>query len=348
MCYICTKNKSMKIGKIDTDKKVFVVAEIGNNHEGNFELAKDMIKEAAVAGVDAVKFQTFIPEKFVSFLDQSRINRLRSFQFSYKQFKELSKVAKKKGLIFFSTPLDLDSAKFLNTIQPIFKISSGDNNFYPLIDTVASFCKPMIISTGASDIRSLQKLYDRISKIWSSKEKRYQNLSFLHCVSSYPVPNEQVNLASIRYLKKMFPKIVIGYSDHTLGIDAAVLSVVAGARIVEKHFTLDKNYSDFRDHQLSADPEEMGIMVDEIRKAEKLLGKEEKKTQTCEKGMKIEGRRSIAVARDLPAGTKLSSVHLTWLRPAKSFLPGDEKKILGKKLRKDLKMGTIITKKNLK
>jgi len=348
MCYICTNNKVMKISKIDTDKKVFVVAEIGNNHEGSFELAKDMIKEAAAAGVDAVKFQTFIPEQFVSFKDQSRLNRLRSFQLSYKQFRELSKVAKKKGLIFFSTPLDIESAKFLNTIQPIFKISSGDNNFYPLIDTVASFGKPMIISTGATDIGSLQKVYERISKIWSSKKKRNQNLSFLHCVSSYPAPHEQVNLASIIYLKKMFPKIVVGYSDHTLGIDAAVLSVVAGARIVEKHFTLDKNYSDFRDHQLSANPEEMCMMVNEIRKAEKLLGKQEKKSQSCEKGMKIEGRRSIAVACDLQAGIKLSSVHLTWLRPAKGFLPGKEKKILGKKLRRNLKMGSIITKNDLK
>ena len=338
----------MKIGKINTKNKVFIIAEIGNNHEGSFKIAKKMINAAAEAGVDAVKFQTFLPEYFVSFEDQSRLNKLKNFQLSFDQFRELSKIAKKKGLIFFSTPLDIKSAKFLNTIQPIFKISSGDNNFFPLIETVVNFRKPIIVSTGAADIKTIKKVYNKILKSKSTKKKIHKNLAFLHCVSSYPVPNEQVNLASIRYLKKMFPKIVIGYSDHTLGIDAAVLSVVAGARIVEKHFTLDKNYSDFRDHQLSADPEEMGIMVDEIRKAEKLLGKEEKKTQTCEKGMKIEGRRSIAVARDLPAGTKLSSVHLTWLRPAKSFLPGDEKKILGKKLRKDLKMGTIITKKNLK
>lgn len=338
----------MKIGKIDTDKKVFVVAEIGNNHEGNFDLAKKMIIEAAAAGVDAVKFQTFIPEQFVSFKNQSRLNRLRSFQLNYKQFRELSKVAKKKGLIFFSTPLDIESAKFLNTIQPIFKISSGDNNFYSLIDTVASFGKSMIVSTGASDINSLKNIYNRISRIWSFKKKYLQNLAFLHCVSGYPAPNEQINLAAIIYLKKVFPRIVVGYSDHTLGIEAAVSSVLVGARIVEKHFTLDKNYSDFRDHQLSADPKELSIMVDEIRKAEKLFGKEEKKIQICEKGMKNEGRRSIALAYDLPAGTKLSRAHLTWLRPAKGFAPGEEKKILGKKLRKDLKMGSIITKNNLK
>ena len=348
MCYTCTNNKVMKIGKIDTDKKVFVVAEIGNNHEGNFDLAKKMINEAAATGVDAVKFQTFIPEQFVSFKDQSRLNRLRSFQLNYKQFRELSKLAKKKGLIFFSTPLDIESAKFLNTIQPIFKISSGDNNFYSLIDTVAGFGKPMIVSTGAADINYIKKVYNIISRIWSSKKKYLQNLAFLHCVSSYPVPNEQVNLASINYLKKVFPKVVIGYSDHTLGIDAAVSSVVAGARIVEKHFTLNKNYSDFRDHQLSADPFEMNMMVNKIRKTEKMLGKEEKKPQLCEKGMKIEGRRSIAVAYDLPKGTKLSSSHLIWVRPGIGFSPGEEKKIIGKIICRNLRMGQIIKKIDIK
>ncbi len=337
----------MKIGKIDTKKKVFIVAEIGNNHEGNFDLAKKMIVKASNAGVDAVKFQTFIPEHFVSFKDQSRINRLKSFQLSFKQFKELSKIAKKKGLIFFSTPLDIKSANFLNTIQPIFKISSGDNDFYPLIDLVANFKKPIIVSTGIADINIIKKVYNKILKIHSSKKNYHLNLAFLHCVSSYPVPNEQANLATISYLKKLFPKVVVGYSDHTIGIEAAVLSVVAGARIIEKHFTLDKNFSDFRDHQLSADPEEMRMMVKKIREAEKMLGEEKKKIQLCEKEMKILGRRSIAVARNLIAGTRLSRSDLIWVRPGKGFSPGDEKKIIGKKIRRNLKMGDIIRKNDI-
>ena len=152
----------MKIKKIDTSKKVFIIAEIGNNHEGNFQLAKKMIIKAAATGVDAVKFQTFIPEQFISSRDQPRLNKLKSFQLSFDQFKKLSVVAKKKGLIFFSTPLDIKSAKFLNTIQPVFKIASGDNNFYPLIETVSSFKKPLIISTGASDVSDIKKLYNKI------------------------------------------------------------------------------------------------------------------------------------------------------------------------------------------
>ena len=330
----------MKIGKIDTDKKVFIIAEIGNNHEGNFKLAKKMINEAAVAGVDAVKFQTFIPEKFVSSVDRSRLDKLKSFQLSYDQFKELSLIAKKKGLIFFSTPLDIESAKFLNTIQPIFKIASGDNNFYPLIETVLAFKKPLIISTGASDISNIKKLYNRIYKN-SSKI----NLAFLHCVSSYPVPNEEVSLASIFYLKKKFPRVVIGYSDHTLGIDAAVWSVIAGARIVEKHFTLDKNYSDFRDHQLSADLGEMNLLVKKIRQAEKMLGKQEKKLSPCEKEMNIMGRRSIAVNRDILKGTKLQKSDFIFLRPGKGFSPDEGNKMLGKKIIRNLKKYEIISKK---
>lgn len=338
----------MKIGKIDTDRKVFIIAEIGNNHEGSFKIAKKMISEAAATGVDAVKFQTFIPEYFISCEEQSRLNRLRSFQLSYNQFIELSKFAKKKGLIFFSTPLDIGSAKFLNNIQPIFKIASGDNDFYPLIDTVAKFGKPIIISTGIADADSVKKIYNKVLKYWSSKKKCNQNLAFLHCVSSYPVPDEQANLASILCLKKMFPKIVIGYSDHTLGIDAAVLSVMAGARIVEKHFTLDNNYSDFRDHKLSADPEKMYLMVNKIRKAEKMLGKEEKKPQVCEKELKKAGRRSIAAAHNLVKGNKLLSSDLIWIRPGIGFSPGEEKKILGKRINRNLKFGQIIKKSDIK
>ncbi|MDB2494380.1 N-acetylneuraminate synthase family protein [Candidatus Pelagibacter bacterium] len=338
----------MRIGKINTKNKVFIIAEIGNNHEGSFKLAKKMINKAATVGVDAVKFQTFLPEHLVSFEDQSRLNKLRGFQLSYEQFKELSKIAKKKGLIFFSTPLDIKSAKFLNTIQPIFKIASGDNNFYPLIDTVAKFGKSIIVSTGVANIDEIQKVYNKILKAWSKKKKNNQNLALLHCVSSYPVPNEQANLASISYLKKFFPDVIVGYSDHTVGINAAVLSVVAGARIVEKHFTLDKNLSDFRDHKLSADPEEMRLMVNKIREAEKMIGKEEKKSQLCEKEMNIIGRRSIAVARNLKVGTKLSSSDLTWVRPGKGFSPGNEKKIIGKQISRSLKMGEIIMKSDLK
>jgi len=140
----------------------------------------------------------------------------------------------------------------------------------------------------------------------------------------------------------MFPKVVIGYSDHTLGIDAAVLSVVAGARIIEKHFTLDKKYSNFRDHKLSADPKEMSLMVNKIRQAEEILGKENKQYQFCEKEMKSLGRRSIAIGRDVNKGEKLFLSDLIWIRPGKGFPPGEERKVIGKKINQNLKFGQIL------
>jgi len=332
----------MKIGNINTKEKVFIIAEIGNNHEGNFELAKQMISQAAVAGADAVKFQTFVPKNLVSNDNEERLKQLSKFQLSYDQFAELSLIAKEKGLIFFSTPFDIETAKFLNTIQPIFKIASGDNNFYPLIDTVASFGKPMIVSTGVADLALIKKVYNKIFKIWAGKKKDYPGLALLHCVASYPVPDEQANIASIIYLKKLFPEVIIGYSDHTLGIDAAVLSVIAGARIIEKHFTVDKNYSNFRDHKLSADPKEMRLLVDQVRKAEVMLGIEEKKPQNCENEMNIAGRRSIAAARNLSIGSILAWNDLIWVRPGTGFPPGDENRIIGKKIIRELKMGQVI------
>ncbi len=330
----------MKIENINTSEKIFIIAEIGNNHEGNFELAQKMIEQAAVAGVDAVKFQTFIPEH-ISSGDQARLERLRGFKFSYDQFTKLSIIANKMGLIFFSTPFDIESAKFLNTIQSVFKIASGDNNFYPLINTVAGFGKPMIVSTGSAELNIIKKVHKLIKK--NSKNIEFKpSLAFLHCVSSYPVPDNEANLASIIHLKKLFSDVVIGYSDHTLGIEAAVLSVIAGARIIEKHFTLDKNYSDFRDHHLSADPNEMRLLVERVRKAETMLGIEEKKPQNCEKEMNVIGRRSIAAARELPEGTKLKLSDFIWVRPGIGYPPGEEDSLVGKKINRNLKVGQII------
>lgn len=336
----------MKIKNIDTSKKIFIVAEIGNNHEGNFKLAKKMIEKAALAKVDAVKFQTFIPEHLFGG-DEKRLNRLKSFKFTKEQFEKLAKIAKHNGLIFFSTPFDIESAIFLNKIQPIFKIASGDINFYPLIKKVASFGKPMILSTGSAYINLIKRAYNEVAKLWD-KKKTKSKLAFLHCTSGYPVPFDQANIGSILYLKKLFPNIEIGYSDHTLGLDAAVSSVFAGARIIEKHFTIDKNYSDFRDHHLSADFVDMKHLVEKVRKAEIMFGIVEKKIQQCEKDLKIYGRRSIAASRYLQVGTKIRMSDLIWIRPAIGLPPGDEKKLIGKKVTHKIKFGEIIKLKKLK
>ena len=335
----------MKIGEKEINKKVFIIAEIGNNHEGNFELAKEMISKAAKAGVDAVKFQTFIPENLVSNEDKTRLKQLSKFQLSYNQFKDLSLFAEEKSVIFFSTPFDLKSAEFLNSIQPLFKIASGDNNFFPLIDIVAQFKKPMIVSTGVADLDLIKKIYDRIFSIWKNKNSN-PGLALLHCVSSYPVPHDQANLSTISFLNKEFPDVAIGYSDHTLGIDAAVSSVFCGAKIIEKHFTIDKNYSDFRDHKLSADFEEMKLLVDQVRKAESMLGEKEIMQQKCERNEYCRPKVNCCGPR-YSIGPELKWSHFTWVRPGKGFSPGEENILIGKKVNKNLKIGQIILQSDL-
>ncbi len=313
-----------------------MIAEIGNNHEGDFATAQELVAHAAEAGADAVKFQTFLPEHYVSVTDVARLNRLREFQLSQEQFAALAQQAAKLGLIFFSTPFDLASARFLDSLQPVFKISSGDNNFHPLIETVAGFKKPMIVSTGLANIALLTEVRRRIGAVWGKDDP---GLAFLHCVASYPVPPEQANLGAISTLAQQFPGVTIGYSDHTLGIDAAACAVAAGARLVEKHFTLAKDYSDFRDHQLSADPADMKALVARIREVSAMMGKGEKVPQACEESLRTAVRRSIAAGRDLAQGTVLGAADITWVRPGGGFAPGEEDIVLGKTLRRTLRQG---------
>jgi N,N'-diacetyllegionaminate synthase len=331
----------VKIGSIDLDARVFIVAEIGNNHEGNFDLAQEMVGKAAEAGVNAVKFQTFVPEHYVARSDTARFERLRKFQLSHAAFERLAKQAADLGLIFFSTPFDIESARFLNTIQPVFKISSGDNTFFPLVECVAGFGKPLIVSTGLADLALLDRLHASIQRVWTGN-KTDPGLAFLHCVTCYPTPLEQANLGAIATLKNHFVDCSIGYSDHTLGIVAAPYAVAAGARIIEKHFTIDKNFSDFRDHQLSADPAEMRRMVEVIRETDAMLGTGLKVPQLCESDFLSAVRRSIAAARDIPAGTALQESDLTWIRPGTGVAPGNEGLVLGRKTRQIILAGDII------
>lgn len=331
----------MKIGDFDTSGKVFVIAEIGNNHEGDFATAREMLRSAAEAGADAVKFQTFVPERFVSTSDPARLQRLRQFQLSYSQFEQLAALAADLGVTFFSTPLDIESARFLNDIQPVFKIASGDNTFFPLIETVAGFGKPLIISTGLATMPLLARLRNDVHAIWRSSAVD-QELAFLHCVASYPVPPEQAAIGAIRVLEAAFPDCVIGYSDHTLGIDTSLYAVAAGARIVEKHFTLDKNFSDFRDHRLSADPADMRRLVEGVRSLTATMGEAEKAPQSCEDDLRVAARRSIAAARDIPQGTVLAAEDITWLRPGSGLPPGDEAKLLGRAAARRLHAGELI------
>lgn len=334
----------MRINNFNLNKDILIIAEIGNNHEGSYALAEEMIGLAAAAGAGAVKFQTFKTEYYVSQKDKDRFNRLKSFELSHAEFEKLSWVAKQEGLLFIATPFDLDSAEYLNSIVDAYKISSGDNNFYPLIEKVAKKEKPIIMSTGLADIDQIKKSQLFIYKIRQENALK-QDLAVLHCVSSYPVLPEHANLKAIKTLRNELD-CTIGYSDHTTGIDASLIAVALGARIIEKHFTIDKNYSDFRDHQLSADPEEFRQLVNKVKTASMMMGTGNKILQEPEISIEDQIRRSIVAKHDLQKGAKISRDDITWIRPAGGLPPGEENKILGKTLIEPVEMGSLILEHN--
>ncbi len=319
----------MRIENFNTDDKVLIIAEIGNNHEGDPSVAKKMIQKAADAGADAVKFQTFNTEHYVGTQNRERYEMLKSFELPGDVYFNLKEVAREEGLVFMSTPFDLESALFLNDIVSVFKIASGDNTFYPLIETVAGLEKPVIMSCGLADYRQVAFAKGFIEKKW--QEIQYKgDLGLLHCVTSYPVPDSEANIGAIQELRTL-SNVTPGYSDHTLGIEACVLCVAAGARIIEKHFTMDKNYSAFRDHTLSADPEEFKTMVERVRQAERFTGHTGIGLYDCEKEIHKLVRRSIVAARQIEKGEIISQDDITWVRPGGGIPPGSEHLVLGKK-----------------
>ena len=324
-------------------KDPFIIAEIGNNHEGSYKLAKKLISEASKTGVNAVKFQTFQTEDFINSNDKQRFKRFKRFELTKEEFSKLAKFTKKKRLKFISTPLDINSAKFLNKIVDIFKISSGDNNYFDLIKKVFSFKKQVIISTGLLNHLEIETLIKFIKKNKFPLHKVF----FLHCVSDYPVKDLEANLLSIKYLKDKY-KINVGYSDHTLGIEASIVATALGAQIIEKHFTIDKNFSNFRDHALSADTSEMIKLVESVRRATKMLGNLEKKISSSEKKNIHLMRRSIYFKDDIKKNQKISKKRLKVVRPYAQIEPNKFNEIINKYAKFDQQKNSPVLYKNIK
>ncbi len=318
--------------------ETFIIAEIGNNHEGSFDVAQEMVRQAAACGVDAVKFQTYKTELFINPSDKKRYEQLKAYELTYDQFKELSFLAKELGLKFISTPFDLESVVFLDNIVDAFKVSSSDSTFYPLIEKIALTGKWIILSTGLCNLNQVKSIADYIHNIWKSNNIGLERMAILHCISAYPAPIEQLNLNCIKNMREELG-CVIGYSDHALGIEAATTAVAVGAKVIEKHFTLDKDYSSFRDHSLSADPKEMRELVHRIRSVETMLGSEEKLLQPCEVDTLPLLRRSIVAAKDLPAGKTIQKEDIMWTRPGGGLEPGNEVVIIGRVLKKAISRG---------
>lgn len=326
----------MKIGHVNLSEEVLLIAEIGNNHEGDFSLAERLINLAAEAGAQAVKFQTIDPTKLVSASEDERIKQLERFSFSPKQHEMLARIADKAGVMFMSTPFYLDAVEWLSDLVPAFKIASGDNDFLPLLQKVALTQKPVILSTGMIDYPAVHKAALEIRKIWKGNQVD-PGLALLHCVSAYPADPKDANLGVIPLLRKYGDEV--GYSDHTLGTEVALMSVAAGARIVEKHFTIDKHHSAFRDHQLSADPDELRYLSEQIKRVSEIFGSTQKVAQESEQSVETAARRSIVAAKDLPAGHILRFEDLAWLRPSGGISPLHTDRVIGSRLASAVKKG---------
>lgn len=335
----------MFIGGRDLTRERMLIAEIGNNHEGDSKLALELASVAAESGADVIKVQLIDPERLVNVSQTQRIQQLTRFRLPMQTFEEMAQIVRSKGALFMASALDVDSLDAIAPLLDGIKIASGDLDFYPLLVKAASYGKPIILSTGMSTIAEIKTSVDVIASSLNSGLLADQ-LALLHCVSLYPASLADANLKVIQTLCETF-NLTVGYSDHTLGIESAVTSLSLGARIVEKHFTLDKTRTTFRDHALSADPSELRRLADVMHGYDAMLGSGGKNISEAEAGMGAVARRSIVAARDLPAGTVLTADDLDCIRPRNGLPPSAISSLVGKKLLLPVKRHDLLLKEHM-
>ena len=327
------------------NKKTFVIAEIGVNHNGSVELAKKMIKSASECGVDAVKFQTFNSESLVTenaktagyqeknTNENSQLKMLKKLELTFDNFKELKEYALKNNVMFISSPFDFKSVDLLEKLDvPLYKLGSGELTNFELIDYVQKTDKPLIISTGMATLDEIKETHDYI--------ENKNNLIILHCITGYPTSFEEANLNFIKTLQNEFD-VPIGFSDHSLGIELPIAAVALGACVVEKHFTLDKNLEG-PDHKASLNPKEFKAMVDAIRNVEVAMGDGVRKFSDNEEEIKKVARKSIVLNNNVKKGTILKRDMLSIKRPGTGIAPKNINKILGKIVIKDLNVNHVL------
>lgn len=275
--------KNLKLHGFNTNNSTYIIAEIGINHNGDINLAKKLIESASRAGVDAVKFQTYLTEKRVS-KESPIFDILKKCELPFESFLELKLHSKKFNVEFFSTPFDTESVDYLESIDvKLYKIASFDIVNTKLLKKIAKTNKPIILSVGMSNLVEINEAYNIIKSF-------NENLALLHCVSSYPTDEKDSNIAVISKLKESFD-CIIGQSDHTNDIQVPLYSVCCGAQILEKHFMIDDKM-DCVDAPVSITETQMKKLVDETRRIEKIMGSPELETRECEKGALIFRRKS--------------------------------------------------------
>jgi len=325
-------------------EKVFIIAEAGVNHNGSIDMAKKLIDVAAEAGADAVKFQTFKTDKTVSRKAQkadyqknttdageTQYDMVKKLELDVSTHKELMSYCLEKNIMFLSTPFDHDSIDLLDELGlKIFKIPSGEITNLPYLRHIGKLNKEIIMSTGMADIGEIEDALDILVNAGTDKN----NITVLHCNTEYPTPMTDVNLRAMQTIANTFKISRTGYSDHTLGIEVPVAAVALGAKVIEKHFTLDKTLPG-PDHQASLEPQELKLMIESIRNIEKALGDGIKKPSKSETPNKTIVRKSIVAKKAIKKGEILSEDNLSIKRPGNGISPMRWDEIIGTIAQKD-------------
>jgi len=305
----------------------FVIAEAGVNHNGDLGLAMKLIDAAVASGADAVKFQTFSAEKVAAHSAPKAEYQMAATGSDESQLEMIKKLELPRAS-FRKLKIDEDSADFLDSIGVIaFKVSSGELTNLDFLQHVARKQKPIIVSTGMAELAEVRSAVEAI------RAENSAELVLLHCVSNYPANPASVNLRAMQTLKQEFG-CPIGFSDHTLGIEIALAAAALGARVIEKHITLDRKMAG-PDHSASLEPQELAAMLQGIRNIECALGEEIPVMQVA--------RRSLVASRDIPAGTTLAAEHISVLRPGTGLAPAMRKSLIGRSTRRDVPAGTLFT-----
>ena len=326
----------------------YIIAEAGVNHNGSLELAKNLVDKAKEAGADCVKFQTFIANKIVSKnaakadyqkkqteSAESQHEMLKKLELSFDDFIELNNYCKEIGIEFLSTAFDFESIDFLNQLgMQVWKIPSGEITNLPYLIKIAKLNKKVILSTGMSTMREIE---DAVNIL---KDHGASELIILHCTTEYPTPYEDVNLNAMLAIKERFG-YEVGYSDHTMGIEVPIAAVALGAKVIEKHFTLDRTM-DGPDHKASLEPSELKTMVDAIRNIELSMGTGIKEPADSEKKNIAIARKSIVANKSIKKGEILTEQNLTVKRPGDGISPMKWFEIIGTKAIRDFEEDELI------
>jgi len=341
---------NIKHRKINYESKPYTIMEIGVNHENSMEVAEKLIIDAKNSGADAVKFQTYKAEKIASinspsYWDLNEVptdTQYKLFKkydkFNEKDYINLYEICNKYSIDFVSTPFDEDAVDFLDPLLNVYKISSSDITNLQLLKRVAKKNKPIILSTGASNIEEIKFAFNYI-KSYSDVD-----ISLLHCILNYPTSDNEVNLNMIKNLEDEFPDTIIGFSDHTYAknnMRIILYSYIAGARIIEKHFTYDKNLKD-NDHFHSMDKNDLKNFNDQLTEIHKIMGKYNKTCIKSEEVSRKNARRSLVLKNDMFANEIIEINHLISKRPESGISSAKIDDVIGKKINKDLKKDYIL------